>query len=207
MHHDVNNGLIRPFSLTGTPCQEGINLEKYETLVYQTNERGQALRVLVEKEWTSWQRIVAEAPWLKNWQNADEFDQRGLTPYGFEATTMLSLPISVKDPITGKLTKAQVDVSGIAQTIYSDATWGFAIDHWLQYPWGIEEGKRKGSTSPTLMQQKIMDHQKLKVLPVNRKATWDDKIYRGTGMLIPLEYGDFDRWLEGLWLKVIREVG
>ena len=71
----------------------------------------------------------------------------------------------------------------------------------------FEEGKRKGSTSPTLMQQKIMDHQKLKVLPVNRKATWDDKIYRGTGMLIPLEYGDFDRWLEGLWLKVIREVG
>lgn len=189
---------INTFKLTGREIQEDINVEKYEALVYQDTNLGQNLRDLVEEEWPSWQKIVAEAPWLKYWQYSDAFDQPGLTPFGFEATTVLSMPIKTK-----KEPMCLADIGAIAQTIYSDAVWGFAIDKWLQYPWGKNPAEKKRNVSPTRMQAKIMEHQKLKTLPVNRKDTWDEKIYRGTGMLVPIEYGDFDRWLEQLWLKAL----
>ena len=36
--------------------------------------------------------------------------------------------------------------------------------------------------------------------------TWDDKIYRGCGLLVPCEFGELDRWLEPLWQEALATV-
>lgn len=171
--------------LTGEEIKEKINVEKYNALVYQNNE---PYRQLVERNWDQWQWIVAEAPWLSNWERSPYWNQRGLTPQGFIATEV---------KVTRK--KKEVLVGAVAHVIYSDLVWGATVDQWFKPGQGILSDKRAYHQ----MLNKIMKEQKLKMFPRESNTRWDNKFYRGTGIQIPIEYGEMDDWLEQLWTQVL----
>ena len=169
--------------------------QKYHALLYWTKEPGPTFRRLVERDWNSWQHEVAEAPWLRNWRKSDLYDKPGLTPGGFPAKTVYGF---LQD------NRISVEVGAIAQTVYSDVVWGFVAEKWLQFPWGVEPSSltnKKGSMRPTKMQLRIMELQKLEVGASGATIEFDQQIQQQLGILIPVEFGDLDRWLEKVWLQ------
>lgn len=135
------------------------------------NPQGLTLQVLVEEHWSEWVEHVARAPWLRNWQKS------GLYTPGPNAR-----------------------YDKLARVIYVEAVWGFGYIDWLTGEHATLKNK-KGHGPTNAAARTIFSLQKLKTPGAYRTYLWDDRIYRGCGMLIPCEFGELDRWLEGLWLE------
>ena len=180
------------FGLTGHETQDSFNLTKYKELAYRS-PRGVRLSALVEDKWLAWVQIVDAAPWLSNWKKSRLLDSEtpGATPLG-----------------------ARVEPghqARIAQCLYSEAVWGYGMFGWLEpgkhgsgAGWGQALGTDSRVRSNSALRS-ICRLQNIKRPNETRKYVFDDCIYRGTGLMIPCEFGDLDRWLEPLWFEVCHE--
>ena len=160
------------FGLTGREFQNSFNVEKYTALAYQ-QPRGILLRQLVEQEWVEWCDRVAQAPWKAYWKRCRLWKQ--------QCTTPSDQPCS------------EGSCGNVPLAIYTSAVWGFGIEGWL-----MKQGRAANAPLYEILRlQEVANPRTVQ----HRTHLWDDKLYRGCGLQIPAEFGDLDRWLEGLWLK------
>ena len=92
----------------------------------------------------------------------------------------------------------------IALYIYVAAVWGYGILGWLS-----DSTKRQGAISAAARNshalKSLYELQGVKRPNLARSYLVDDSIYRGTGLIVPCEFGDLDRWLEPMWFEVCQE--
>ena len=121
-------------------------------------------------------------------------DSEGVaTFYITNLTSKQSIQAVVVDDPSGKTlpNAAHFKQYRIASAIYSNAVWGYGLSDWLRGEAAVDKTalhtiyKLQNLTRPNPL----------------RNYTWDDKIYRGCGVLVPCEFGELDRWLEPLWLE------
>lgn len=176
-------------TLSGRETQSNFNLTKYKELAYRS-PRGIRLSGLVEEKWLDWMQIVDEAPWLPNWKKSQLYKSAtpGTTPFGTQV-----------EPGHQAL---------IAQCLYSEAVWGYGIFGWLEpgkhgsgAGWGQALGTDTRVKSNSALRA-ICRLQNVKRPNETRRYGIDEYIYRGTGLIVPYEFGDLDRWLEPLWFEV-----
>lgn len=192
---------IFDFGLTGKEEQNEFNLEKYKELAYGS-PRGAALAQIVDERWLQWLKIVDDAPWLRNWH-------KSLLLAGSRRS--LGLPESHLLKGSTPLGRVLVDEelghqARIAYSIFAESVWGYGVLGWLDRD---SRGKLKQGAIGTGSRVKsscalrcIWRLQNVKHPSTTRKYMFDDAIYRGTGLMIPCEFGDLDRWLEPLWFEV-----
>lgn len=187
------------FGLTGHDEQNEFNLEKYKELACGS-PRGATLAQIVDERWVQWLRIIDDAPWLRNWNKSllltdsrrslrsDSCLLKGSTPLG-------------RVLVDGELGHQ----ARIAYSIFAEAVWGYGVLGWLDRD---SRGKLKQGATGTDSRVKsssalrcIWRLQNVKCPSTTRKYMFDDAIYRGTGLLVPCEFGDLDRWLEPLWFE------
>ena len=188
------------FGLSGREEQNEFNLEKYKELAYGS-PRGTLLTRLVDERWAQWLQKVDDAPWLRNWNKSPLL-----------ADSRRALGQSDADLLKGStpLGRAMVDEelghqARIAYSIFAEAVWGYGVLGWLDRD---SRGKLKQSAIGTDSRVKsssalrcIWKLQNVKCPSTTRKYMFDDAIYRGTGLMVPCEFGDLDRWLEPLWFE------
>lgn len=190
---------IFDFGLTGREEQNEFNLEKYKELAYGS-PRGATLAQIVDERWIQWLRIVDDAPWLRNWNKslllADSRRSLGSDTSLLKGSTPLGRVL-----VDGELGHQ----ARIAYSIYAEAVWGYGVLGWLDRD---SRGKLKQGAIGTDSRVKsssalrcIWRLQNVKCPSTTRKYMFDDAIYRGTGLMIPCEFGDLDRWLEPLWFE------
>lgn len=180
------------FGLNGREIQDTFNLTKYKELAYRS-PRGSRLSALVEERWLNWVQTVDEAPWLSNWRRSPHLVRSvDDTSHHAPATTPFG---------------AQVEPGHqayIALYTYIAAVWGYGILGWLsdpkQYRGDLSVDAR---TSHAL--KSLYELQGVKRPNLARTYLVDDAIYRGTGLIVPCEFGDLDRWLEPMWFEVCQE--
>ena len=180
------------FGLNGREIQDTFNLTKYKELAYRS-PRGTRLSALVEERWSNWLQTVDEAPWLSNWRRSPHLVRSvDGTSHHAPATTPFG---------------AQVEPGHqayIALYIYIAAVWGYGILGWLSDP-----EQRKGDISADARTnhalKSLYELQGVKRPNLARTYLVDDSIYRGTGLIVPCEFGDLDRWLEPMWFEVCQE--
>lgn len=180
------------FGLNGREIQDIFNLTKYKELAYRS-PRGSRLSALVEERWLDWVQTVDEAPWLSNWRRSPHLVRSvDDTSHHAPATTPFGALIEPGHQ------------AYIALYTYIAAVWGYGILGWLSDP-----RKRKGDlsvdarTSHAL--KALYELQGVKKPNLARTYLVDDSIYRGTGLIVPCEFGDLDRWLEPMWFEVCQE--
>lgn len=205
------------FGLNGREIQDTFNLTKYKELAYRS-PRGTRLSALVEERWSNWLQTVDEAPWLSNWRRSPHLVRSvdGVSaPTSSSATTPApSAPTTAPapNPITHAPATtpfgAQVEPGHqayIALYIYIAAVWGYGILGWLSDP-----KQRKGDISADARTnhalKSLYELQGVKKPNLARTYLVDDSIYRGTGLIVPCEFGDLDRWLEPMWFEVCQEL-
>ena len=188
------------FGLTGRDEQNEFNLEKYKELTCGS-PRGATLAQIVDERWIQWLRIVDDAPWLRNWNKSLLL-----------ADSRRSLGLAESHLLKGSTPLGRVLVDGelghqarIAYSIFAEAVWGYGVLGWLDRD---SRGKLKQGAIGTDSRVKsssalrcIWKLQNVKCPSTTRKYMFDDAIYRGTGLLVPCEFGDLDRWLEPLWFE------
>ena len=162
------------FGLTGREFQDSFNTEKYIALAYQ-QPRGVALQKLVVANWAEWCSLVAKAPWRTYWKKSRYYRQQCVDTNG----TLLP----------------EIRCGNIPLAVYSTAVWGFGVEGWLRIP-------VRRTRTPLYEILKLQGVQNTKSIN-SRNHMWDDKLYRGCGVLLPAELGELDRWLESLWQQVI----
>ena len=188
------------FGLNGREIQDTFNLTKYKELAYRS-PRGTRLSALVEERWSTWLQIVDEAPWLSSWRRSPHL-----------VRSVDGVPAPAPDaprphaPATTPF-GAQVEPGHqayIALYIYVAAVWGYGILGWLSDP-----TKRQGDISADARNshalKSLYELQGVKRPNLARTYLIDDSIYRGTGLIVPCEFGDLDRWLEPMWFEVCQE--
>lgn len=188
----TENSQTFDFGLNGRETQTKFNLDKYKELAYRS-PRGTLLSELVEDKWLDWVRFVDEAPWLPNWKKSpllaanQDVDALGVTPFGAEVEPGHQ--------------------ACIAQHLYSEAVWGYGMFGWLDpgkhgsgSSWGALGTDSRVRSNSAL--RAIWRLQGLKYPSTTRRFMFDDCIYRGTGLMVPSEFGDLDRWLEPLWFEI-----
>lgn len=197
------------FGLTGREIQDSIDVEKYKALAYNT-DLGLELTRMVELNWLDWVEKVADTPWTKNWKKSPLYGCEGVKPSG--------APFS--EPGRGSAdNKSVVYFGAIANAIYCSTIWGIGIDNWLLNENSIlkcsgdtrlnklsQALRGKGCTGRTYVNEPMVCMLELQRAPNASSARayfWDDKLYRGCGMRVPIEIGDLDRWLEPMWLEVV----
>lgn len=194
----VNTGSsgVFDFSLTGRETQDSIEAEKYIALAY-SSPRGVALAELVETRWHEWVEKVATAPWLRNWQRSLLRGSVATTPRGVICEKVAKTP----DLSTW---------SGVALAIYVNTVWGIGLEQWLKGPaqsLGVAEKTRLGPQSGMARVNEpmvcILQLQNVRCPNQARTYMWDEVLYRGCGIHLPIEVGELDRWLEPLWLEVL----
>ena len=183
------------FGLNGREVQDTFNLTKYKELAYRS-PRGTRLSALVEERWSTWLQTVDEAPWLSNWRRSPHLVRsvdEALAPRKHAPATT---PFG-----------AQVEPGHqayIALYIYIAAVWGYGILGWLS-----DSTKRQGDISADARNshalKSLYELQGVKRPNLARTYLVDDSIYRGTGLIVPCEFGDLDRWLEPMWFEVCQE--
>lgn len=202
------------FGLNDREIQDTFNLTKYKELAYRS-PRGTRLSALVEERWSIWLQTVDEAPWLSNWRRSPHL----VRSVDGIPVSMLNDPIpsrtaSVSVPSTHKHAPAttpfgaQVDPGHqayIALYIYIAAVWGYGILGWLS-----DSTKHRGDISADARTnhalKSLYELQGVKKPNLARTYLVDDAIYRGTGLIVPCEFGDLDRWLEPMWFEVCQEL-
>lgn len=205
------------FGLNGREIQDTFNLTKYKELAYRS-PRGTRLSALVEERWSAWLQIVDEAPWLSNWRRSPHLVR---SVDGVSAPTSSSATTSTPSALTAAPAPnprnhapattpfgAQVEPGHqayIALYIYIAAVWGYGILGWLSNP-----KQRKGDISADARAnhalKSLYELQGVKKPNLARTYLVDDSIYRGTGLIVPCEFGDLDRWLEPMWFEVCQEL-
>ena len=185
------------FGLTGHEEQDEFNLEKYKELSYGS-PRGALLAQIVDERWIQWLKIVDDAPWLRNWHKSLLLasPSKGRSSYLLRGSTPLGRVL-----VDGELGHQ----ARVAYSIYAEAVWGYGVFGWLDRD---SRGKLKQGTmgiNPRIKSNSalrcIWRLQNTKYPSTARKYMLDDAIYRGTGLLVPCEFGDLDRWLEPLWFE------
>lgn len=186
------------FGLSGRETQDSIEEEKYIALAY-SSPRGLALAELVEERWHEWVAKVEQAPWLRNWVRSPLRGQVATTPRGALCDKVAN------DPDLAPW-------SSIALAIYVNTVWGIGLDKWLKGPAQALEPVHKtalGAAGPNSKVRVnasmvcILQLQNVRCPNQARTYMWDDILYRGCGMHLPIEVGELDRWLEPLWLEVL----
>ena len=180
------------FGLNGREIQDTFNLTKYKELAYRS-PRGSRLSALVEERWLNWVQTVDEAPWLSNWRRSPHLVRSvDNTSHHAPATTPFG---------------AQVE-SGhqayIALYTYIAAVWGYGILGWLSDPKQCR-GDISADARTSHALKSLYELQGVKKPNLARTYLVDDSIYRGTGLIVPCEFGDLDRWLEPMWFEVCQE--
>ena len=204
------------FGLNGRELQDTFNLTKYKELAYRS-PRGTRLSALVEERWSAWLQIVDEAPWLSNWRRSPHLVRSvdGVSaPTSSSATTPTSnAPTAAPAPNPRTHAPATTPFGAqvepghqayIALYIYIAAVWGYGILGWLSDP-----KQRRGDISADARTnhalKSLYELQGVKRPNLARTYLIDDSIYRGTGLIVPCEFGDLDRWLEPIWFEVCQE--
>lgn len=185
------------FGLNGREVQDTFNLTKYKELAYRS-PRGTRLSALVEERWSDWLQIVDEAPWLANWRRSPHL----VRPVDAHALND-SAPAHKHAPATTPF-GAQVEPGHqayIALYIYTAAVWGYGILGWLSNP-KKSRGDISADARTNHALKSLYELQGVKRPNLARTYLIDDSIYRGTGLIVPCEFGDLDRWLEPMWLMV-----
>lgn len=165
-------------ALTGKEVQEIFYVEKYVGMAL-SSPAGVALRAKVDTPsiWAQWagpDGICAHAGWLRNWRRSRFYAPRA----------------------DGH---SEDRVDNIAGAIFTSAVWGFGLEGWVTSGSGhnsmISDGIWKGKNFSLKC---ICELQGIHAPNSARTWMWDDILYRGCGVLIPVEYGYLDRWLESL---------
>ena len=195
MHARTATAQTFDFGLQDTN-QNLFDIDKYKYIAYG-GPKGVQISQMVEDHWMEWVRIVDTAPWLQNWKRSklisthvDGVDGHGVTPFG--------QPVEAGHE------------SFIAAALYAEAVWGFGLLGWL-------EPEKQNVHRPTMTRpysevfgstsDKVVTNSALRTVwrlqgvrkpSVARAYLLDDKIYRDTGLIIPCEFGDLDRWLDRL---------
>lgn len=177
------------FGLNGRETQESFNLEKYRALAYHS-PLGVKLSELVEDKWLDWVQIVDEAPWLSNWKKS---------PYLMRRLAALNCKEPAVTPL-GALVEPGHQ-SHIALKIYTEAIWGYGVFGWLTADTKAD-GKISADTKANSALKALYGLQGVKCPNAARTYLIDNPIYRGTGLIVPCEFGDLDRWLEPMWFEL-----
>ena len=200
------------FGLNGREIQDTFNLTKYKELAYRS-PRGTRLSALVEERWSTWLQTVDEAPWLSNWRRSPHLVRSvdGVSAPAPDVSTQA--PTAVPAPNPNKHAPATTPFGAqvepghqayIALYIYISAVWGYGILGWLSDP-----KQRRGDISADARTnhalKSLYELQGVKRPNLARTYLVDDAIYRGTGLIVPYEFGDLDRWLEPMWFEVCQE--
>lgn len=190
--------LIFDLGLTGREHQESFTDEKYRALA-GGSPRGKALQQLVDEHWLEWLETVENALWLRNWSRSPLY----VKPNADAGVDDTDLP-------SGESARGieYYKQRKIASAIYAEAVWGYGMADWLRGK-HVHAGTDARTKANTALRT-IYNMQALSCPSATRKYTWDDKIYRGCGLLVPCEFGELDRWLEPLWVEAgerIRAVG
>ena len=176
--------------LSGKEHQEAFTDEKYRALA-GGNPAGKALQILVDEHWFEWLELVENAPWLRSWTRSPLYVKKSETAQGVDGTDLPSGEM-VDEAAHYKQRK-------IASAIYAVAVWGYGMADWLRGK-HIKAGIDARTKANTALRT-IYNLQGLTCPNPSRNFTWDDKIYRGCGLLVPCEFGELDRWLEPLWVE------
>ena len=197
----TQNDQIFDFGLNGREIQDTFNLTKYKELAYRS-PRGTRLSALVEERWSNWLQTVDEAPWLSSWRRSPH-----LVRSVDEAPTPGSTHSTRKHAPATTPFGAQVEPGHqayIALYIYIAAVWGYGILGWLSDP-KKRQGDISADTRNSHALKSLYELQGVKRPNLARTYLVDDSIYRGTGLIVPCEFGDLDRWLEPMWFEVCQE--
>lgn len=190
MRVKMANGLTFDLGLSGKEHQEAFTDEKYRALA-GGNPAGKALQILVDEHWLEWLELVENAPWLRSWTRSPLYVKKSETAQGVDGTDLPSGEM-VDEAARYKQRK-------IASAIYAEAVWGYGMADWLRGK-HIKAGTDARTKANTALRT-IYNLQGLTCPNPSRNFTWDDKIYRGCGLLVPCEFGELDRWLEPLWVE------
>lgn len=204
------------FGLNGREIQDTFNLTKYKELAYRS-PRGTRLSALVEERWSNWLQIVDEAPWLSSWRRSPHLvrsvDGVPASTSSSATTPAPSAPAPAPVHSTRKNAPATTPFGAqvepghqayIALYIYVAAVWGYGILGWLSDP-TKRQGDISADTRNSHALKSLYELQGVKRPNVARTYLIDDSIYRGTGLIVPCEFGDLDRWLEPMWFEVCQE--
>lgn len=191
MRVKMENGLVFDMGLTGQEHQETFTDEKYRALA-GGSPRGRALQLLVDEHWLEWLELVENAPWLRNWSRSPLYTKPRKP--GPDSCEGVDAPSGVE--VDGA---ARYKQRKIASTIYAEAVWGYGMADWLRGK-HVRAGTDARTKANTALRT-IYNLQNLTCPSPTRTYTWDDKVYRGCGLLVPCEFGELDRWLEPLWLE------
>lgn len=190
MRVKMENGLVFDLGLSGKEHQEAFTDEKYRALA-GGSPAGKALQILVDKHWLEWLELVENAPWLRSWTRSPLYVKKSAVAQGVDGTDLPS-----GETVDGA---ARYKQRKIASAIYAEAVWGYGMADWLRGK-HVHAGTDARTKANTALRT-IYNLQGLTCPNPSRNYTWDDKIYRGCGLLVPCEFGELDRWLEPLWVE------
>lgn len=190
MRVKMENGLVFDLGLTGKEHQEAFTDEKYRALA-GGSPAGKALQILVDEHWLEWLELVENAPWLRSWTRSPLYVKKSAVAQGVDGTDLPS-----GEMVDGA---ARYKQRKIASAIYAEAVWGYGMADWLRGK-HVHAGTDARTKANTALRT-IYNLQGLTCPNPSRNYTWDDKIYRGCGLLVPCEFGELDRWLEPLWVE------
>lgn len=195
MRVNTENGLVFDLGLTGREHQEAFTDEKYRALA-GGSPAGKALQILVDEHWLEWLELVENAPWLRNWVRSPLYVKPNARAQAKAALDVAGTDLPSGEMVDGASRFAQ---RKIASAIYAEAVWGYGMADWLRGNHVVMGTDAKTKANTAL--RTIYNLQCLKCPNPARNYTWDDKIYRGCGLLVPCEFGELDRWLEPLWVE------
>lgn len=181
---------IFDLTLSGRETQETFTDEKYRALA-GGSPAGKALQILVDEHWLEWLELVESAPWLRSWTRSPLYVKKSAVAQGADRADLPS-----GEMVDGA---ARYKQRKIASAIYAEAVWGYGMADWLRGK-HVHAGTDARTKANTALRT-IYNLQGLTCPNPSRNFTWDDKIYRGCGLLIPCEFGELDRWLEPLWVE------
>lgn len=190
MRVKMENGLVFDLGLSGKEHQEAFTDEKYRALA-GGSPAGKTLQILVDAHWLEWLELVENAPWLRSWTRSPLYVKKSAVAQGVDGTDLPS-----GEMVAGA---ARYKQRKIASAIYAEAVWGYGMADWLRGK-HVHAGTDARTKANTALRT-IYNLQGLTCPNPSRNFTWDDKIYRGCGLLVPCEFGELDRWLEPLWVE------
>lgn len=196
----MDNGLTFDMTLSGHETQDTFTDEKYRALA-GGSPQGKMLQCLVEDHWLEWLEIVETAPWLRNWVRSHFYVKPTATARATAAQQLVEGAGPSGEKVEGA---ARFMQRKIASALYAEAVWGYGMADWLRGK-HIHAGTDARTKANTALRT-IYNLQNLTCPSSTRTYTWDDKIYRGCGLLIPCEFGELDRWLEPLWVEACERV-
>lgn len=157
------------------------NVEKYVALAYG-QPKGLKLQQMVEDHWREWCIQVNMAPWRPYWRKCPAYTQPAFSP---------------KDKPFGVW-----GCGNIPLVIYTAAVWGFGVDDWLKIQEGVAKSLGRRDHTP------IAESYRLRRVVSScdrRQYIWDEDLHKRCGVLIPIEFGTLDRWLEPMWQQICAE--